>query len=45
MVLHPECQAQVQKEIDSVVGGARLPEFGDREDLPLVEGVLQETLR
>ncbi|KAF7344716.1 O-methylsterigmatocystin oxidoreductase [Mycena venus] len=45
MVLHPECQAQAQKEIDSVVGGARLPEFGDREDLPFVEGVLQETLR
>jgi len=45
MVLHPECQAKAQKEIDSVVGGARLPEFGDREDLPFVEGILQETLR
>jgi len=45
MVLHPECQIKAQKQIDSVVGGARLPEFGDREDLPFVDGILQETLR
>ncbi|KAF8145850.1 cytochrome P450 [Mycena galopus ATCC 62051] len=45
MVLHPECQTKAQKQIDSVVGGARLPEFGDREDLPFVDGILQETLR
>ncbi|KAJ7206760.1 cytochrome P450 [Mycena pura] len=45
MILHPECQAKAQKEIDSVVGGARLPEFGDREDLPFVDGILQETFR
>ncbi|KAF8180008.1 cytochrome P450 1A2 [Mycena galopus ATCC 62051] len=45
MVLHPECQAKAQKEIDSVVGDLRLPEFGDRGDLPFVEAILQETLR
>ncbi|KAF8212691.1 cytochrome P450 [Mycena galopus ATCC 62051] len=45
MVLHPECQAKAQKEIDSVVGKQRLPEFGDRDDLPFVEGILQETFR
>ncbi|KAF7342915.1 Cytochrome P450 [Mycena sanguinolenta] len=45
MTLHPESQAKAQKEIDSVVGDMRLPEFRDREDLPFVEGILQETLR
>ncbi|KAJ7881743.1 cytochrome P450 [Mycena olivaceomarginata] len=45
MILHPECQAKAQKEIDSVVGDLRLPEFGDRGSLPFVEGILQETLR
>ncbi|KAF7352071.1 Cytochrome P450 [Mycena venus] len=45
MILHPECQDKAQKEIDTVVGTLRLPEFGDRSELPFVEGVLQETLR
>ncbi|KAJ6472477.1 cytochrome P450 [Mycena sanguinolenta] len=45
MVLHPECQSRAQQEIDLVVGDMRLPEFSDREDLPFVEGILQETLR
>ncbi|KAJ7882000.1 cytochrome P450 [Mycena olivaceomarginata] len=45
MILHPECQAKAQKEIDSVVGDLRLPVFGDRGSLPFVEGILQETLR
>jgi hypothetical protein len=45
MVLNPDCQAKAQKEIDSVVGALRLPEAGDRRDLPIVEGILQETLR
>ncbi|KAJ7670072.1 cytochrome P450 [Mycena polygramma] len=45
MILHPECQLKAQKEIDSVVGDLRLPDFGDRERLPFVEGILQETLR
>lgn len=45
MVLHPECQARAQKEIDSIVGSGRLPEFSDRSSLPYVEGILQETLR
>ncbi|KAF7342873.1 O-methylsterigmatocystin oxidoreductase [Mycena sanguinolenta] len=40
-----QSQAKAQKEIDSVVGDMRLPEFRDREELPFVEGILQETLR
>jgi hypothetical protein len=45
MVLHPECQIKAQEEIDAVIGSDRLPEFEDRESLPYVECILQETLR
>lgn len=45
MVLNPEHQARAQKEIDTVIGSGRLPEFEDRPSLPYVECVLQETLR
>ncbi|KAF8554409.1 cytochrome P450 [Imleria badia] len=45
MVLHPEVQAKAQEEIDQVTGGHRLPEFGDRPNLPYVEAVFLETLR
>jgi hypothetical protein len=45
MILHPESQAKAQKEIGSVVGHLRLPEFADRGNLPFVEGILQETFR
>ncbi|KAF9456701.1 cytochrome P450 [Collybia nuda] len=45
MVLYPEHQARAQKEIDSVIGSDRLPEFEDRPSLPYVECLLKETLR
>jgi len=45
MVLYPECQKKAQDEIDSVIGSDRLPDFYDRESLPYIECVLQETLR
>ncbi|KAG6898411.1 hypothetical protein C0992_004122 [Termitomyces sp. T32_za158] len=45
MVLHPECQKRAQEEIDSVIGTGHLPDFSDRESLPYVECILQETLR
>lgn len=45
MVLHPECQKRAQEEIDSVIGSGRLPEFSDRESLPYMECILQETMR
>ncbi|KAJ7868784.1 cytochrome P450, partial [Mycena olivaceomarginata] len=46
MLLHPEYQAKAQQETDSVVGAeARLPGFEDRGELPLVECIMQETLR
>jgi hypothetical protein len=45
MIIHPEYQAKAQKEIDSVIGDLRLPDFEDRGNLPLVECILQEVLR
>jgi hypothetical protein len=45
MILHPEYQVMARNEIDSVVGDQRLPEFEDRKRLPVVECILQETLR
>ncbi|KAI6149296.1 cytochrome P450 [Pisolithus tinctorius] len=45
MVLHPDVQRKAQEEIDRVVGADRLPDFGDRPNLPYVEAVLLETLR
>ncbi|KAG5734865.1 O-methylsterigmatocystin oxidoreductase [Termitomyces sp. T112] len=45
MLLYPECQIKAQEEIDRVIGSGRLPEFSDRESLPYVESVLQETQR
>ncbi|KAJ7439074.1 cytochrome P450 [Mycena galericulata] len=45
MILHPEYQEKAQKEIDAVIGTQRLPDFGDRESLPMVESIVQETLR
>lgn len=45
MVLYPEYQTRAQKELDAVVGTGRLPEFNDREHLPFIECLLQETLR
>ncbi|KAJ7747776.1 cytochrome P450 [Mycena metata] len=45
MVLHPDSQLRAQNELDSVLGGARLPEFTDRQNLPYIDCILQETLR
>ncbi|KAF8748995.1 cytochrome p450 [Rhizoctonia solani] len=45
MVLHPEVQAKAQAEIDSVLGGSRLPEMTDRESLPYVCCIVKEVLR
>ena len=45
MVLHPEIVHKAQEEIDSVVGSDRLPQFDDREKLPYIEGIVQETMR
>ncbi|CAI6093863.1 unnamed protein product [Clonostachys chloroleuca] len=45
MVLHPEIQDKAQHMLDEVVGRERLPTFNDREKLPYLDYIVQETLR
>ncbi|KAK7460409.1 hypothetical protein VKT23_009130 [Stygiomarasmius scandens] len=45
LVRHPEVQKRAQVELDGVVGTKRLPDFQDRENLPYIDAILQETQR
>uniref|UniRef100_A0A0W0EXE6 Putative cytochrome P450 n=1 Tax=Moniliophthora roreri TaxID=221103 RepID=A0A0W0EXE6_MONRR len=45
MVLYPDCQNRGYEEILSVVGKDRLPEYNDRDSLPYLDCIIQETLR
>ncbi|KAJ3492019.1 hypothetical protein NLI96_g265 [Meripilus lineatus] len=45
MLIHPDALKKAQEEIDRVVGHNRLPDFSDRESLPMVECVMQENFR
>lgn len=45
MVLHPDAQGRAQREIDSVVGTGRFPDFGDEKSLPYVSAVVEEVMR
>jgi len=45
MTVHPEWQFRAHQELDAHLGGSRLPEIGDRDELPLVDCILQETFR
>ncbi|KAI0033056.1 cytochrome P450 [Vararia minispora EC-137] len=45
MVLNPDIQARAQEELDSVLGGARLPTFVDEDSLPYVTALVKEVLR
>ncbi|KAF9262292.1 cytochrome P450 [Marasmius fiardii PR-910] len=45
MTLNPECQRRAYEEIISVVGQDRLPDLRDRDSLPYLESVMQETFR
>ncbi|KAF9067157.1 cytochrome P450 [Rhodocollybia butyracea] len=45
MVFQPSAQSKAQKEIDTVVGHDRLPTLEDRDQLPYVEALIQETMR
>ncbi|KAJ6549043.1 cytochrome P450 [Mycena vulgaris] len=40
MVLTPDVQRKAQEEIDSVIGGGRLPVYSDRDQLPYVSAVV-----
>ncbi|KAJ3728216.1 cytochrome P450 [Lentinula raphanica] len=45
LVLNPHVQKHAQEDIDMVVGNHRLPSFEDRESLPFITAICQETLR
>ncbi|EDR06195.1 uncharacterized protein LACBIDRAFT_236602, partial [Laccaria bicolor S238N-H82] len=45
IVTHPEVQVKGQREIDSVVGQQRLPDFNDRPFLPYITAIVKEVLR
>jgi cytochrome P450 len=45
MLVYPEVQVKAQAEIDRVVGTDRLPDLEDQEQMPYVQGVVNECLR
>ena len=45
MAMHPDAQHKAQEEIDTVIGPDRLPHFNDREKLPYINAIVEETLR
>ncbi|KAI4524259.1 cytochrome P450 [Schizophyllum commune Loenen D] len=45
ITMHPEVQKKAKAELNAVLGPDRLPEIADREDLPYIERVVQETFR
>ncbi|KAI1825149.1 cytochrome P450 oxidoreductase OrdA-like protein [Xylaria intraflava] len=45
MVRYPELQRKAQEEIDRVIGSGRLPELGDRDQLPYINAIVTETWR
>jgi hypothetical protein len=45
MLLFPDVARKVQEEITDVVGSDRLPNAGDRANLPYTEAVWKEAIR
>lgn len=45
MLLYPGAQERAQKELDSIVGTDRLPDFKDRDQLPYMTALLKEVFR
>ncbi|XP_006890237.1 PREDICTED: cytochrome P450 2D17-like [Elephantulus edwardii] len=45
MLLHPEVQRRVQKEIDEVIGQGRAPEMADQARMPYTTAVVHEVQR
>jgi len=45
MAMFPDIQKKAQDELDSVLEGSRLVDFGDRPSLPYTEAVYKEVLR
>jgi cytochrome P450 len=45
LMIHPDIQRKVQKEIDDVIGPNRMPSYEDRPRMPYTEAVLLEVQR
>lgn len=45
LLRHADIQEKARAEVDSVVGTDRLPSFGDRDKMPYIERLIQETTR
>jgi len=45
LVLYPEVQKRAHKELDSVTGGLRLPDFNDRSRLSYIDALCREVMR
>jgi cytochrome P450 len=45
LITNPKVQKRIQDEIESVTRGERLPTFEDREKIPYLEFVIEETTR
>ncbi|XP_040608633.1 cytochrome P450 2D4 [Mesocricetus auratus] len=45
MILHPDVQSRVQKEIDDVIGQERHPEMADQVRMPFTNAVVHEVQR
>lgn len=45
MALNPDVVRKAHEELDTVVGGDRLPDFSDKEHLPYIAAITKEVLR
>lgn len=45
MMIYPEIQRTIQKELDAVLSGDRLPLFEDQDSTPYLVAALKESLR
>ena len=45
MARNTDIMRTAQRQVDSVIGGERLPEHSDIEDLPYIEAIVKETFR
>lgn len=45
MAMYPSVQEKAQRELDRVVGSARLPVWEDGESLPYIQALIRESLR